>query len=234
MKVVAIIPAYNEAKYIEDVICGMKHYADKVIVVDDSSTNGTMSKAEKAGAIIVKRSGERGFGYSNRAGIKRALSEDCDIIITLDGDGQHNPEDTDKLIEPIIKGKADIVIGSRFIENNSNIPKYRTAGIKIITFVYNLLCKQKVKDAQCCFRAYRKEVLESIEMTEGGFTFSTEALIKARALGYRIREVPIKVYYHKELYNNSTINPFIQGVSVAWGTLKLRVKVEILDRVKRC
>ena len=230
MKAISIIPCYNEKASISDLVFKMYEYVSQTIVVDDNSTDGTGKVAKEAGAKVLKRFGKRGFGSAMRTGIDDALSGDCEIIVTLDGDGQHNPKESLKVIKPIEDGIADIVIGSRFIENNTNIPKYRKFGIKVITWIYNLGVKHKITDSQCCFRAYRREVLDSLRVKEKGFSFSTEILIKARKMGYRITEVPISVLYHKQFSKNSTLNPIVHGLSVACGTAWLRFKIEFLTK----
>lgn len=232
MKVIAIIPCLNESTHISELVFQMYNFVGLTMVVDDSSTDNTVQKAREAGAYIVRKYGKRGFGSALKKGMDEALLRDCDIIVTLDGDGQHDPQDTFRVIRPIEEGKADVVVGSRFLENGSKIPKYRRFGIRVITWLYNMFSKQKVTDAQCCFRAYTREVLKLMPMTENGFTFSTEILIRARAMGFRIAEVPVKVLYHKQFSKNSTLNPVTHGLSVAWGTIKLRLKIELLGGKK--
>jgi glycosyltransferase involved in cell wall biosynthesis len=211
----------------------MNRFIERTVVADDNSSDRTVEEAEGAGAYIVRNFGKRGFGANTKSGIDRALIMDCDIIVTMDGDGQHKPEEVLLVTEEIEKGNADVVIGSRFLRNNSVIPRYRRIGIRIITWLYNVGSRQKVSDAQCCFRAYRTEVLRNMSIAESGFTFSTETLIKARAMGYRIREVPITVLYHKQFSRNSTLNPVIQGLNVALGTARVRLKVELLGKIIR-
>jgi glycosyltransferase involved in cell wall biosynthesis len=232
VKAIAIIPCYNETNCISDVVFKVNEFVGLTMVVDDSSTDDTVAKAKDAGAYIVRRFGKRGFGAALKQGMNEAFLKDCEIIVTLDGDGQHDPNDTFNVIKPIEDGVADVVIGSRFLEIGNTIPRYRKFGIQVINWLYNVFSKQKVTDAQCCFRAYRHEVLRAISMNEHGFTFSTETLIKARALGFRITEVPVNVLYHKQYSQNSTLNPIKHGLSVAWGTVKLRLKVELWSKIK--
>jgi len=232
VKVIALIPCHNEAVSISDVVFRVNEFVGLTMVVDDNSTDGTADKAIDAGACIVRKYGKRGFGSTLKQGMDEALLKDCDIIVTLDGDGQHDPKETMSVIKPIKDEEADVVVGSRFIKNGDLVPAYRKFGIKVVTWLYNIGSKQKVSDAQCCFRAYKREVLQNMPMTENGFTFSTETLIRARAMGFRIKEVPVKVLYHKQFSQNSTLNPIRHGLGVAWGTVKLRVKVELWGKIK--
>lgn len=235
MKFVAVIPCYNEEQSIGDLVFLVNTLIGFSIVADDGSNDKTVEKAEESGAYVVRNFTKRGVGFNTKSGIEEALMiKDCDVVVTLDGDGQHNPEEMPIVIEPIEKGEADVVIGSRFLgKNNSKIPKYRKFGIKVITWLCNVGSGTKFTDAQCCFRAYRREVLERMNISERGFTFSVETLIKARHMGFRIKEVSVNVLYHKQFSQNSSLNPVRHGVSVAFGTVKWRLKIELLPKIKR-
>lgn len=233
MKTIAVIPCLDEAENIASVILSSNQLVGMSIVADDNSEDDTVARAEEAGAYVVRNFGRRGYGANSKSGINEALVRECDIVVTLDGDGQHNPEEMPRLLEPIEKDEADIVIGSRFLTNTSIIPRYRKFGIKVITWLFNVGSKQKYTDVQCCFRAYRQEVLRTISIHEGGFTFSVETLIKARAKGFRIKEVPITVLYHKQFSRNSTLNPVVHGLNVALGTVRVRLQVEVIGKVVR-
>jgi len=120
--------------------------------------------------------------------------QDADVLVTLDADGQHSIEDVKTVMEPIKKNEADIVLGSRFLNNNKeNMPKYRKVGIKAITKLTNTSLKKKVTDSQSGFRAYNKRVLSEISPSEYGMGVSSEILIKASKKGFKIAEVPIKL-----------------------------------------
>ena len=146
------------------------------------------------------------------------VTGDADVLVTLDADGQHSIEDVKTVMEPIKKNEADIVLGSRFLNNNKeNIPKYRKVGIKAITKLTNTSLKKKVTDSQSGFRAYNKRVLSEISPSEYGMGVSSEILIKASKKGFKIAEVPIKVSYKGD---TSTHHPVSHGVSVILSTMK--------------
>lgn len=234
MKVVAMLPCFNERGSISDLVFQTNKMVDCTIVADDSSSDGTAEVASKAGAYIVRNFGKRGAGFNTKAGIDEALIRECDVVVTLDGDGQHDAREIPRLLNPIERGEADVVVGSRFLSGDKrHIPAYRKFGIKVITYLYNLGSSQKLTDAQCCFRAYSRAVLEQVRITERGFSFSVETLIKARALGFRIKEVPVTVLYHKQYSQNSSLNPVRHGLSVALGTVKWRIKVEAMGKIRR-
>lgn len=229
LKTVVVIPAYNEADHIGDVVDNCKKYVDDVIVVDNNSKDTTSDIALQIGAN-VEHCYAKGAGIATLTGMETAInsSHHADIIVTLDGDGQHNSDDIPQLIEPIINGKADIVIGSRFLGlYKSNVPVYRYIGIAIINFLYNMCSRNKLTDTQCCFRAYKNSVLKECKITEYGFAFSIETLVKARVKKYRIVEIPVKVKYHSNLNENSSTNPIEHGIKVAWSVIKWRLKVEV-------
>lgn len=141
----------------------------------------------------------------------------ADILTTFDADGQHRVEDIEKILEPIKKNVADVVIGSRFLNNNQDIPKYRKIGIKAITKLTNATGGTKITDSQSGFRAYNKKILENIKPTESGMGVSTEILIKTQKAHFVITEIPIIISYEG---NTSTHNPISHGSSVILSTLK--------------
>ena len=215
--VVACIPAYNEEKTIAKVILKARKYVDKVIVCDDGSTDMTAEIAEALGAEVIRH--ERNIGYGAAIGslFEKAREEAPDIMITLDADGQHNPDDIPKLIKPIVDGEADIVIGSRFLTREAEIPTYRKIGIKIINWVTGAKAK-KISDTQSGYRAYSKKALQLIKPVEMGMGVSTEILLKAEQNNLKIKEIPIKIFYKVE--QPSTINPLTHALDVIFSTIK--------------
>ena len=233
MRRIAVIPCYNEEKSICGVVSAAKFHIDDVLVADDNSTNGTIAEAKEFGALIVESDNKsKGAGITTWRGIKKALEMGADSVITLDGDGQHNPVEIANFIGHMTKeGDGDLLIGSRFM-GNYEIARYRKFGIDIITWIYNFGHRNKITDAQSCFRAYSKELLAKDIMTENGFAFSVETLIKARAYGFKIREIPISCIYHAEHSQNSTLNPVKHGLGVALAVIKWRLKIEMVGLVK--
>jgi len=224
MRVVIVIPCLNEELHIGRLVKKARLYAE-VVVTDDNSTDNSVLVAIEAGADVVQNPYRRGFGNNVIAGISYALENyRPDVVVTLDGDEQHNPDEIPKLLKPILRGEADLVIGSRFLSRN-DIPLYRQFGIKVITLLYNIGATIKITDSQCCFRAYTSRLLKEVYCSERNFGFSTEILIKARALGFRITEVPAGCIYHQDFRQNSTMNPVIQGIGVSISTIKNRLKV---------
>ena len=159
-----------------------------------------------------------GYGAGIRSIFQKAKELDADILVTFDADGQHRIEDIQTVLEPLIKNEVDIVIGSRFIDNNdTNIPKYRKIGIKTITNITNRSSNLHLTDSQSGFRAYSKKVLQEITPSEYGMGVSTEILIKASKKEFKIKEVPIVVLYEGD---TSTHNPVSHGIAVIMSTMK--------------
>lgn len=232
-----IIPAYNEERYIGDVIKKCQKYSNNVIVVDDCSTDNTRNIATGLGALCLSQKSNMGWGHAIQVGLKLcrkhfpAAMNYPDIIITLDADGQHNPDEIPVLIDKMNNSDASIVIGSRFMNNGyeiGKIPMYRRFGINVINLIYNFGRKNKLTDTQSGFRAYRNDSSLFIKIDERGFAFSTEKLIKASKCGFKIYEVPVARIYHNDLSENSSMNPIIHGLNVALKTLIWRIRVEFL------
>jgi glycosyltransferase involved in cell wall biosynthesis len=228
MHTIAVIPAYNESKTISEVVNATLRHVDSVVVVNDQSTDATEELAYESGADTMETQGKRGAGKAIRQGINFAIRQGANAIVLIDGDGQHNPNDIPDMLS-LLKD-FDVVITSRFMYQDvlSNVPVYRKFGIWAITFAYNLGAKFKVRDSQCGLRAFRAEVLDAMNLKEEGFGYSTEMLVKARARGYRIIEIPTVVHYHQDFKANSSMNPVIHGVKVLLCTILWRIRCELL------
>ena len=219
--VIAVIPCYNEGRFIGDVVRRATPYVDQVIVIDDGSVDDTSQAAMAAGAWVVNHEKKKGYGTAARTCLQAARAENADIVVTLDGDGQHRPEEIPRLIAPIFGGEADLVIGSRFFEDRASMPRYRQFGIGVITWLFNIGSKAKVSDAQSGFRAYSGRLLDALRLTEKGFGFSIEVLMEAREKGFRFTEVPVSCLYHKA---SSSANPVTHGLGVALTAMELRLR----------
>ena len=216
MKLVCI-PAFNEENTIGEIVEKSLQYSDKVIVCDDGSSDKTEKKAKEKGAIIIKHKKNLGYGAAIISLFEEARKQNAEIMITLDGDGQHKPEQIPTLISALTENNVDVVIGSRFLDQKTNSPGYRKTGIKIITSASNFGTNFKVSDSQSGFRVYSKNAIDAIRPTEEGMSISTEILLKASNKGLSVAEVPITVSYEGE---TSTHQPVPQGVSVLMNTLK--------------
>ena len=212
------IPAYNEEKNISEIIKKLQKITNKIIVCDDGSSDSTAKIAKEMGVLVVQHTTNLGYGAAIRSIFLKAREEKSEFLITLDSDGQHRIEDIQTVLNPLKTGKADIVIGSRFLNNGGkNVPSYRKVGIKILTKLANTSLEQNITDSQSGFRGYGKDVIENVTPSESGMGVSNEILIKASKQGLKIVEVPIIILYDGD---TSTHNPISHGSSVLISTLK--------------
>ena len=218
MEITIGIPAYNEEKNISEIIQKLQKITNKIIVCDDGSSDSTAKIAKEMGVLVVQHETNLGYGAAIRSIFLKAREEKSEFLITLDSDGQHRIEDIQIILEPLKTGKADIVIGSRFLNNGGkNVPSYRKVGIKILTKLANTSLEQNITDSQSGFRGYGKDVIENVTPSESGMGVSNEILIKANKQGLKIVEVPIIILYDGD---TSTHNPISHGSSVLISTLK--------------
>lgn len=218
MKILVGIPAFNEEKNIAPLIMKITHLGYQIVVCDDASTDSTAKIAEKLGAIVIKHSRNEGYGGSIQSIFSKARELGTDILVTFDADGQHDYNDIASLINPILEAKADLVIGSRFLDKKTTMPKYREIGIKALTKLANAIQDLDITDSQSGLRAYNKKTLELIHPSEDAMGVSTEILIKAAQQKLRIVEVPATVSYEGE---TSVHSPTVHGLSVLGTSVKL-------------
>ena len=214
--IIAVIPAYNEATRIALVVHAVKKYVDRVIVVDDGSTDDTGKNAMDAGAFVVRHMSNGGAGAATMTGIDAARLLKATSIITIDADEQHAPEDIPALLAPIIENKADIVFANRFGTRNK-IPFIRRIfnGIgNIVSFVATGLW---VSDSQCGFKAFGPRALREVNLRMSGFEFCTEIVREAAQHRWRIMEIPTKVVYSE--YTLAKGQSFANGVRTAFKIL---------------
>ena len=215
--ILACIPAYNEESHIENLVKSASNHVDSVIVCDDGSTDNTANIAKKAGAVVISHKTNQGYGAAIISLFKYAQNNNAEIMITLDGDGQHNPDEIPLLLNTLTQHNVDVVIGSRFLNHDPEIPEYRKVGIKIITSTSNYGTNFKITDSQSGFRAYSNNAISLIHPTEKGMSISTEILQKMSNHGFSVAEVSITVSYEG---NTSEEHSVPHGVSVLMNTLK--------------
>ncbi len=217
MKVVIGIPAFNEEKNIGAIIAKLTQKYDTVIVCDDGSSDMTSTIASSLGANVIKHEKNQGYGSAIKTIFNEAGKIGGDVLVTFDADGQHQISDIDSILKPILENKADLVIGSRFLGETKDLPKYRKIGIKTITGLTNIMTGSSITDSQSGFRAYSKKMLKEISPTESGMGISTEILIKATKNKMRLAEIPITIRYQD---NTHSQEPISHGTSVIMSTIK--------------
>jgi polyprenyl-phospho-N-acetylgalactosaminyl synthase len=194
MKTYIVIPAYNEEGKIGEVIQGLikQRYAN-IVVVDDGSTDRTAMASSKA--TVLRHAINRGQGAALKTGIDYALSVGADIIVTFDADGQHHPEDIPALIAPIMKRKADIALGSRFIRKGSNPPLLRKLALKGGALVFRLLYGARLSDSHNGLRALSRRAASVIRITCDDMTHASEIIEEIKLNKLKYVEVPVKITY---------------------------------------
>lgn len=220
-QILAAIPAYNEAKTIGSMVLATRRYVDEVAVIDDGSTDGTGLIAKEAGATVIRHARNKGYGAAIRSCFDYARSNGTQILVILDGDGQHRPDHIPNVIKPVAEGGADVCIGSRFLDTRGveDMPFYRRVGIKVLTKLTNLgsHVNAKVKDGQSGFRAYSRLAIDLLDPRESDMGASAEILWDVNKRGLKVVEVPIQVDYKGE---TSSQGPIRHGLSVIAAMLR--------------
>ncbi len=217
-RVAVVIPAYNEARFIGSVVLMARQHVDTVIVVDDGSTDQTVAIARQAGAIVLEHEENLGKGAALNTGFDYARKlEAIDVVVTIDGDGQHLPEEILDVARPILNGETDIVIGSRFLSRKSDIPGWRKIGQHALTIATNVSSGTALTDSQSGFRAFSKKVFSVFYFDSRGFSVESEMQFIIHSLGLRVKEVPISVVYAEPPKRN----PIMHGLQVLRGILTL-------------
>ena len=195
INVVAAIPCHNEERCIGSVVVKAKKFVDCVVVIDDGSTDATAEIASGAGASVYAHGENRGYGAAVRSAMAEGRRLEADILVVLDGDGQHDPNEIPTLIQPLVEGESDIVLGSRFIGDGQKPPFYRRVGQRVLTATTNIGSGQRVSDSQSGFRAYSAKALRELHLVESGMSISSEIQFAVSRSGLKVTEVPIDVSY---------------------------------------
>ena len=222
-----IIPVLNEDRFISDVVNSVENLeisgVDKeVIIIDDGSTDSTHSVAEKlakrwSNIKLLRNKKNRGKGYSVRRGIRESSG---DVIIIQDADLEYNPEDIPKVVEPILRGDADVVYGSRFLRRHK--PGYTLfyIGNLLLSFMTGLLYGASVSDMETCYKAFSRQVADNIKLKANRFDFEPEITAKILKQGFAIEEVPIK--YAGRSFNEGKKITVWDGIIALWSIIRYR------------
>ncbi|UCC63066.1 MAG: glycosyltransferase family 2 protein [Anaerolineae bacterium] len=216
-KIVALIPAYNEERFIGSVVLQAHRFADTVVVVDDGSTDATGEIAGAAGALVVRHEQNQGKGQALNTGFRTAREWNLDVIVTLDGDGQHVPEEMALVAAPVLEGRADIVVGSRYLDKRSMVPRHRIWGHRFFNLLINHGSRVSLTDSQSGFRAFSPLALSAISFGSNGFSVESEMQFLADQLDLRMAEVPITVHYQ----DGPKRSVIAHGLNVLNGVMRL-------------
>lgn len=216
-QIVAVIPAYNEERFIGSVVLRTRRFVNTVIVVDDGSTDATAEVAEAGGATVLRHSVNQGKGVALNTGLRKARQLHPDVVVLLDGDGQHCPEEIPALINPILAGEADVVVGSRYLRKRTGVPPLRIWGHRVFTWLTNQLSGVRVTDSQSGFRAFSRRAIELIRFSSSGFSVESEMQFLVQEYGLKVKEIPIRAFY-KDKPKRPVI---VHGLMVLNGILRL-------------
>ena len=221
MRVAAVIPAYNEASAIMPVVKAGCDAVERVIVVNDGSSDNTAALAADAGATVLSHALNRGQGAALQTGITYAVREGFDAVVTFDADGQHRAEEIPIVLGPIIQGKADVVLGSRFLDSKANIPTVRRLVLKTATALTRLYTGLDVTDAHNGFRAFSRSAASAIDLQQEGMAHASEVLEQIKRFRLRYVEVPVTITYTD--YSLSKGQRLTNAFKIIWELLLGRV-----------
>jgi dolichol-phosphate mannosyltransferase len=206
-KIICVIPTLNEHGTIERVVRNAKRYTDHVVVVDGFSQDETFKRACEAGAEVIYQDGA-GKGMALRTAFQKFKGE---VFVTIDGDGTYDPLEMDRLLQPVLNGEADLVIGSRFAgkREDGSISLFNQFGNRLFNLMINLRFRGKLTDSQSGYRVLSRRAVEVMGLTSQGFEIETEMTIKALKLGLTVVEVPIN--YYRRRGSLSKLNSFLAG-----------------------
>jgi len=195
--ILVIIPAHNEAKSIGEVIRGVEEVlpSAQILVINDASADNTSSASSDAGAKVISLPFNLGYGAALQTGFKFALEKGYSYVVQLDADGQHNPKDIPKILESVLKGDADVVIGSRFLKKGDyQSGLARRIGISFFGAIASFFARQKITDPTSGFQALNKKVIEFFATDRYPDDFpDADVLIMLHRAGFKIAEVPVRM-----------------------------------------
>lgn len=218
-RIIVVIPAYNEERFIGSVVLKSRRYVDTVIVVDDGSQDATAEIARAAGAVVVSHEQNAGKGVALNTGFAQARELAPDVVVTIDGDWQHMPEQIQQVAAPVLQGDADIVVGSRYLERNSAVPLTRVVGHWGFTTMTNILSGISLTDSQSGYRAFSARALQVLNFSSRSFSVESEMQFLANHEKLQVLEVPITIRYEDRPKRNVVKH----GFNVLDGILNLVV-----------
>ena len=220
MKGCVIIPAYNEEMRIGHIVGEVKANGLDCIVIDDGSVDETKEEAGKAGAGVISHAKNFGKGVSLRDGFREALKKGCDFVITMDGDGQHHPDELKGFVKAVEKGDAAVILGNR-MGDPKGMPFKRKVTNWVMSSFISLIAGQSMPDTQCGYRLIKSEVLKAVPLTTDKYEIESELLIGASRAGFKIASIPIKSIYGGE---KSQIHPFVDTLRFLFFIIKTAFK----------
>jgi glycosyltransferase involved in cell wall biosynthesis len=209
-RIVVVIPAYNEERFIASVVINARQHAHEVIVVDDGSADRTAFLAQEAGAFVIRMPENAGKGGALNAGFEYARRLHPSVVVILDADAQHDPAEIPNVASPILSGEADVVIGSRFLEVKSRIPRWRQLGQHALNLATNVASGVRITDTQSGYRAFSPAALQVMRFRSRGLAVESEMQFLLQSSRLSVKEVAISVQYQ----DGNKRNPVVHGLRV--------------------
>ena len=194
MKVLALIPAYNTARALPDLIAGVRQTLPDILVVDDGSSDETSTTCRASGVDVIRLEVNRGKGAALKTGFEYAIEHSYDAVITLDSDGQHNPKYIPAFLEAVSRTGADFVIGSR-VDDKADMPLDRRFSNWATSHLLSWLLNAQIDDLQCGYRYHSINLIKAISLQSDKYELETEVVIKAVQAGFKPIFIPVKVEY---------------------------------------
>lgn len=216
-RVAACISAYNEEKTIARNVIQAQRYVDRVLVCDDGSIDMTGEIAEKLGAVVLKHPVNQGYEASLVTLFSEASRMNAEYVITMDGDGEYDAPQIPRMLESLMNGEANIVVGSRFKKGSIDSPKYGKIGPETMSSLTPKLGYSDLSDLQSVFRAYDGKAIKFIGLSEKGAVSSTDILLKADEAGLIVKEIPTTITHNGTTPNSSSMDP---GMGMITATLR--------------
>ena len=196
-RVCVLMPAYREAGRIGPVVARVRGHVPDVVVVDDGSPDATAAEAGQAGAVVVRHEVNRGKGAALASGFEHVRQAGFDVVITMDGDGQHDPADLPRFVEAYVRTGIPVILGNR-MGDTAHMPVVRRWTNRFMSWLLSREMKQYVPDTQCGYRLYRNDVIPFVAARSAGFAAESETLLYVADRGIRIDSVPIATVYRDE------------------------------------
>lgn len=220
-----VVAAYQEAAAIGDVVRGLRHLGWRVVVVDDGSADATGAEARAAGATVVRHAVNLGQGAALRTGFAFALADPgTRWVVTFDADGQHAPEAVRALLAPLLRGEADVTLGSRFLDPaaTASVPPLRRRLLRLATAMARVTTGLPLTDTHNGLRAFSRDALARLRLTQDRMAHASEILSQLARTGSRVREVPVVVRY--SAYSVAKGQRLIDAVTILWDLLLTRAR----------
>jgi glycosyltransferase involved in cell wall biosynthesis len=239
-KTIVVMPALNAAKTLEQTVVGIpRDVVDEAILVDDRSTDETLEIARRLNVSVVWHPHNVGYGGNQKTCYLEALQRDADIVVMLHPDGQYEPELIPRMIEPIVSGQADLVLGSRMLvpgaAKQAGMPLYKRIANRFLTAIENRVLGTRLTDLHTGYRAYGRELLLTVPFLRNSidFSFDSELLMQASYFGFRISEVSARTRYFEEASSVGLGASTVYGLKTLWAALRLMLHRSRLLRSRK-